>query len=304
MTVPKNKFNPVQPKKPVAPPVYRPQPTPKVLQTKSAIQLKSQATPGRSQPVAPPVYRPQPMPKVLQKKDLPVTRPNNLSTQSRGHGSSPFRTIQRAENKALLLVWDPGSKNGNVEDANLKRDVPKLEQRYGQPLVERPGAGKPVEVGSAGVIHILAHGSGSDIAQIKQPKTIAEHLANKFGKNLKGKTVIFYACEIGDGGTPFVKQITTYLGRDLELSNVKVIGPVNETYTLDNGSTRVLKEKQTAQQHTTGQQAVKSGTQVVKANHEALLPQGQGWVGFKSVYQQNAETLSAEEVENIIRANT
>jgi hypothetical protein len=303
MTAPPKKFNPVQPKRPVAPPVYRPQPTPKVLQTKSAIQLKPRQLHRAVSPRRHRFIVRNQRQRCCRRKNCPLPGPT-ISALNRASCVLTFQDHSTSENKAFLLVWDPGSKNGNVEDANLKLDVPKLERRYGQPLVEKPGTGKPVEVSSGGVIHILAHGSGSDIAQIKQPKTIAEHLAHKFGKNLKGKTVIFYACEIGDGGTPFVKQITTYLGRDLELSNVKVIGPVNETYTLDNGSTRVLKHKQTAQQHTTGQQAVKSGTQDVKASHEDLLPHGQGWVGFKSVYQQNAETLSGDEVENIIRANT
>lgn len=50
---------------PVAPPAYRPQPVPKVLQAKMAptppaAQLK--------QPAAPPAYRPQPVPRVLQTK--------------------------------------------------------------------------------------------------------------------------------------------------------------------------------------------------------------------------------------------
>lgn len=56
-----------KPKQPVAPPVYRPQPVPKVLQTKAASPIKA-ANPSRRAPVAPPVYRPQPTPKVLQRK--------------------------------------------------------------------------------------------------------------------------------------------------------------------------------------------------------------------------------------------
>lgn len=44
---------------PKAPPVYRPQPTPKVLQKKAS--MSPQAVPGaRQTPAAPPAYRPQP----------------------------------------------------------------------------------------------------------------------------------------------------------------------------------------------------------------------------------------------------
>ena len=59
---------------PVAPPVYRPQPMPKVLQRKIATAPQSNASvfPQRKPPVAPPVYRPQAPPKVLQaKSNLP-----------------------------------------------------------------------------------------------------------------------------------------------------------------------------------------------------------------------------------------
>src|SRR5688500_5350248 len=64
---------PVQQKRaaPVAPPVYRPQPTPKVLQRKAAVAGGAE---GQA-PVAPPVYRPQPAPKVLQPKPAEGQRP-------------------------------------------------------------------------------------------------------------------------------------------------------------------------------------------------------------------------------------
>lgn len=53
---------------PSAPPVYRPQPVPKVLQAKPAFTQPPPKGPGRTPPQAPPVYRPQPLPKVLQRK--------------------------------------------------------------------------------------------------------------------------------------------------------------------------------------------------------------------------------------------
>lgn len=55
---------------PVAPPVYRPQPVPRVLQTKKAIPepARSGAQAEVRRPVAPPAYRPLAVPKVLQAK--------------------------------------------------------------------------------------------------------------------------------------------------------------------------------------------------------------------------------------------
>lgn len=65
------KTGPSQIKQPgVAPPVYRPLPTPTVLQTKSAVhhELISPSAGVSRWPAAPPAYRPQPVPKVLQTK--------------------------------------------------------------------------------------------------------------------------------------------------------------------------------------------------------------------------------------------
>lgn len=60
----------------VAAPVYRPQPVPKSLQRKAAGVPPPAARPQPS-PVAPPVYRPQPTPRVLQKKTLsPLASPH------------------------------------------------------------------------------------------------------------------------------------------------------------------------------------------------------------------------------------
>lgn len=69
---------------PAAPPAYRPQPTPKVLQTKKAVATPAPApqTPTASRPSAPPAYRPQPVPKVLQKKEA-VVAPKAVATPPR-----------------------------------------------------------------------------------------------------------------------------------------------------------------------------------------------------------------------------
>lgn len=57
---------------PTAPPAYRPQPVPKVLQRKTSPARNAQAAqvPSSRPPAAPPVYRPQPTPRVLQPKKL------------------------------------------------------------------------------------------------------------------------------------------------------------------------------------------------------------------------------------------
>lgn len=104
-------------KRPVAPPVYRPQPLPKVLQKKSALvgPPKVAQAPLRT---GPPVYRPQPIPKVLQKKtaanaqkNVPVVarppvapRADNLKTpnsmqmkQAANQPKPPFASTRRPQ---------------------------------------------------------------------------------------------------------------------------------------------------------------------------------------------------------------
>src|SRR5438876_917786 len=70
---PAQKFALLQPKmivasqresRPVAPPVYRPQPLPKVLQTKRTAGFQP-VMESRRAPVSPPAYHPQPVPRVL-----------------------------------------------------------------------------------------------------------------------------------------------------------------------------------------------------------------------------------------------
>jgi hypothetical protein len=65
-------------KQPVAPPVYRPQPAPQVLQRKAVVK---QSPAGQAHPVAPPVYRPQPVPQVLQLKTAHNPQPQAKQSQ-------------------------------------------------------------------------------------------------------------------------------------------------------------------------------------------------------------------------------
>jgi hypothetical protein len=113
-----------------APPVYRPQPTPRVLQTKLANaqpaptpprrtptappvyrpelkkvvqpQMRSPAE-GRKPPKAPPVYRPQPTPKVLQTKAA-VTRPPHAPSSARTHAAprNPLRPSNPTQRRGVV----------------------------------------------------------------------------------------------------------------------------------------------------------------------------------------------------------
>ncbi len=78
---------PPQWKPPAAPPAYRPQPTPKVLQAKTQTQTPPARQPNRP-PAAPPVYRPQPVPRVLQTKAAVASTPSPR-TQPTARPSAP-----------------------------------------------------------------------------------------------------------------------------------------------------------------------------------------------------------------------
>lgn len=74
-------------RKPVAPPAYRPQPVPKVLQRK-AMNTPAAGAAKPSRVSAPPVYRALPTPKILQRK---TTTPTHLNSAPR------LSVIQRAK---------------------------------------------------------------------------------------------------------------------------------------------------------------------------------------------------------------
>lgn len=86
-------------KLPVAPPVYRPQPMPKVLQRKLVAGVNPSSVQAPRLPIAPPVYRPQATPLVQRKSVSPVLKSPALPVpQPKTFGFSPA-VIQRAEKK-------------------------------------------------------------------------------------------------------------------------------------------------------------------------------------------------------------
>ena len=85
-------------KRPIAPPAYRPQPTPKVLQTKTAVARPPLSAQPPRKPAAPPVYRPEHK-QIVQPKI--VSRPHNSSppqVQQPASTRRPGATIQCLRN--------------------------------------------------------------------------------------------------------------------------------------------------------------------------------------------------------------
>jgi len=81
-------------KQTVTPPVYRPQPAPRVLQRKTVAQPPS----TQAKPIAPPAYRPQPVPKVLQRKTngspQPANQPKRAPVAPPVYRPQPKRILQ------------------------------------------------------------------------------------------------------------------------------------------------------------------------------------------------------------------
>jgi len=100
---------------PLTPPVYRPQPTPRVLQTKTAGNHQAEKTQLKSVPTAPPVYRPLPLPKVLQEKS-PVAPPPRMPNQQGAtttHKPNSAQQLLRAS-QPKMTATDAGKPRGTL----------------------------------------------------------------------------------------------------------------------------------------------------------------------------------------------
>ena len=117
---------------PTAPPVYRPQPTRGAVQANMAAAAQLHVTKTKTAPVAPPVYRPQSLPKVLQKKSV---RHGPLTSGSAKPASPAAPAVYRPQPipKVLQKKSRPGV--AHTPRANTQRPKQTI-QRYcdGRPL--------------------------------------------------------------------------------------------------------------------------------------------------------------------------
>lgn len=142
-------------KQPAAPPVYRPQPIPHVLQRKAAVKQPPPIGHAKPAPAAPPVYRPQPTLKVLQAKKAGITPPPHARqpgqtttavSSSRAHAQSkavqPKMVAKNglAQNRpAIQCMFTKGNKLG----AGVPKNSPKVPRRpyhvdkSAEPLIDR-----------------------------------------------------------------------------------------------------------------------------------------------------------------------
>lgn len=127
---------------PSAPPVYHPQPTPKVLQRKVVTTNRPANQPARA-PLVPPVYRPQPMPVVLQRKasvvQPPRTAPSHPTQETKPGGIVRPETTAFAAQVGKSPIYRPVSPPRFAPATPVQ---PKMQARPFAP----PSAPQPVQV--------------------------------------------------------------------------------------------------------------------------------------------------------------
>ncbi|HKR12407.1 MAG TPA: hypothetical protein VJT15_10140 [Pyrinomonadaceae bacterium] len=122
-------------KRPVAPPVYRPQPMPKVLQAKSAITQKRNLAQSPSRPAPPSINRPE-VKKIVQPKAIVQAR--KAPTPPPAYHSKQVKpVIQRArmgkemkEPQPAKLEYDASSDATFCAMILYRHDLLKIEERY------------------------------------------------------------------------------------------------------------------------------------------------------------------------------
>lgn len=122
-------------KQPVAPPVYRPQARPKVLQTKSSSAQAAQASQATRQPLAPAVYRPAAK-KVVQAKAISQERKTPTALP-----------VYRPEQKSIAQP-----KSATAAPLLTRPNAPPVNSRYRLPVSPKPALRPKVGQGSRSTI--------------------------------------------------------------------------------------------------------------------------------------------------------
>lgn len=104
--------------KPTAPPAFRPQPTPKVLQTKMASGPPPRPEQARRQPVAPPVYSPKAK-QIVQPKTSP--RANAVVQRAAGGGGFNWAARLRATIPPAQLAAQAAAQQAAEQQAAAQR---------------------------------------------------------------------------------------------------------------------------------------------------------------------------------------
>jgi hypothetical protein len=173
-----------QVKRPIAPPPYHPQTTPRVLQTKMAVSSQPSSGQLHDQPIAPPAYRPQNAPRCLQPKS--ATQGQTPTAQALQRGVTPSVYCPQAVPRCLQAKVANG--NQNVPAFQPPR-IPIA------PPVYRPQAAKKA----------LQARSGITKSGINPPNLAANNSISKIPNSLRGNA---QTAERKSFGSPVIQPYT------------------------------------------------------------------------------------------------
>src|SRR5687768_12290623 len=231
-------------KPPVAPPVYRPQPTPKVLQLKNATkpQPTNAATSARKQPVPPPVYRPQPTPRVLQQKKPaapPVYRPQaapkvlqkktNQPTHAKPATPNP-RPMPRNANSGVIQPMIAILKD-NLNDIHIWHQVYNMLKKHPDEEVEVLEHIKQVKPEDR--LAIVGHGNEKTIGKWYSPNILANQLGKMtLPQDLKRIEILACRSGVGDQNSFAAGLFKQLMGKH------NVVGYRGDNFTTGGGKNR------------------------------------------------------------------
>lgn len=196
----------------------------------------------------------------------------------------------------ILLALLPNDKDQATVMRNLDLSY-MSKDKYGEVSVIKQGEQLP-ELSLKGVskIHILAHGSPTDING-KSGEDFAQKLIESYGKdNIKRKTIILYSCEAAQGGNNSVmeKMFQKFVGAGI--TQFRLIAATGETFIMSSGEVRVLRDKNKS--GTLSKQVdEEGGDERDKMAMDYLQEFGEGWKGKKVQENGVQKVLTAEEIK-------
>jgi hypothetical protein len=248
-----------------APPAYRPQPTPKVLQRKLATTPQTIA--GQRAPVAPPVYRPQSAPRCLQLKTAASFNSLQKPAQPRPFSTPSKGTVQRF---AWAIHDSRDMKRSAIVDENLRR----AQSRYTHvetttdPEKEEP---KRILLNQGEAIHLHAHGNDEALSGFSAD-SLGRELQRKFDiEDLAGRTIVLHSCKTGqaDFGKGLLEMLLAYATTaDVNLAGTTVYAPVSFLVVEKDGFSYVAKDN------------VDESDLRTEQRQDKLRKAGDGWRGW------------------------
>lgn len=190
---------------PKAPPVYRPQPLPRVAQTKMSATDKPT---NRSTvlPVAPPVYRPQPTPKILQSK----LTDNHRSGMAKSPPRQPV--LRPAQTKIAQPKAMPPPRKSPVAppvQSSKGQVPPQKPKQHAHTLQMKPIAADPPTLRAANPVRgsiTRVQAKPPSPVSTPQPNAASLQRKNKPGGAVSGRCIQRFTERSADGSAYFVSE--------------------------------------------------------------------------------------------------